>query len=73
MLNEEQVAVQAAVAKMVELGLLPKIGFVDDVADNYDKVRELLRHLLPEMAAWAQAEGYRRLGAEVTGASKATP
>lgn len=61
-MNEEQRAVQTAVEKMIALGLLPKTVTFDQGAENYSKVRELLRHIQRDMAEWTRAEEYQQVG-----------
>lgn len=62
MLNEESAALKAAMSKMAELGLLPRTITFDEAGELQAKVRELLRHIRPEMHDWLTAQSHVQVG-----------
>jgi hypothetical protein len=42
-------ALAAAVRKAVEVGLLPRTGFMDEIAKNWERIRDVVRAALDAM------------------------
>lgn len=62
MLNEESAAIQVTIRKLIALGLLPRTTTFDEAAETHSKVRELLRHIRPEMQDWLTAQNHVQVG-----------